>query len=537
MNWTPRVDYQLLIVRSLLSTLALGVLVLGWWLRKTERGEDTQASDRYAVLRGEDTQASDRYAVRKGKRLGRTRAVALGVLSATVLASAYGFFAWRHPGDVQTHEFYHYYLNAKYFPELGYFDLYRCTVAAMAAERGEPQQALIRDLRGFLETTVVDTADIGERCDGAFSNERWAQFRTDLRWFGRAFVEGQWKKVLTDQGFNPSPVWTLIGRPVASIFPAEDGPMRVLARLDLLLVVLSLAFVGWAFGFEVLCVATLVWATNPLHRYLWMGDAFLRYPWFASCIIGICLLRKERHFGAGVLLALSSLLRIFPLLFIAGYGLGAIRRWLRGEGLGKGFREFAMGAALTSIALPLLAIPVCGRGSEVLTEFATNIGSWSSITPTNSLGLPALFSYTERMPEDELVGEEKFYNQAAKQRQRDALFSARKPLYFAVVAFFLLTLWRALERCEDWMAAALGFVLILLLIDIPVYYTSFMVAPVLLSERWPRIGISVLAAMIALCGATLVWWNQPFRWAIASPILLLVALYTLLELRSEKEAA
>jgi len=483
MNWTPRVDYQLLIVRSLLSTLALGLLALGWWLRKMDRGEDTRATDREAV--------------RKGKRLGRSRTVALGVLSATVLASAYGFFAWRHPADVQTHDFYHYYLNAKYFPELGYFDLYRCTVAAM----------------------------------------RWTQFRTDLRWFGRAFVEGQWKKVLTDQGFNPSPVWTLIGRPVASIFPTEDRSMRVLARLDLLLVVVSLAFVGWAFGFEVLCVATLVWATNPLHRYLWMGDAFLRYPWFASSIIGICLLRKERHFGAGVLLALSSLLRIFPLLFIAGYGLGAIRRWLRGEGLGRGFREFAMGAALTSIALPLLAIPVCGRGSDVLTEFAANIRSWSSITPTNSLGLPAPFSYTESTPDEELAGEERFHSQAAKQRQRDQLFSARKPLYFAVVAFFLVILWRALERSEDWMAAALGFVLILILIDIPVYYTSFMVAPVLLSERWPRIGISTLAAMIALCGATLVWWNQPFRWAIASPILLLVALYTLLELRSEEEAA
>jgi hypothetical protein len=501
--WTLRVDFALLVVRALITALALAVIATGWRIRRSGRD-------------------------RKHRRL---RGLALGVLATLGFASAYGFFAWRHPGGVQTHDFYHYYLNAKYFPELGYFDLYKCTVAALAEEGRGPQQARIRDLRSFLERTDVDTAALGARCDETFSPERWQAFRADLRWFDSVFIGGQWKKVLKDQGYNASPVWTLVGRPVASVFPAEDGPMRVLARLDLAIVLVSFAFIGWAFGFEVLCIAALVWAANPLNRYFWIGDAFLRYAWFGAFVIGICLLRKQRHFGAGVLLALASLLRLFPALFVVAYGARALRRWLRGDGWGHGFREFALGAALATVVLPLLAIPVCGRGTDALAEFAANIGPWSSITPTNSVGLPALLSLTSRVREPQRVGDELIRTQAQLQDSRDEAFAERRPIYVVVVVLFLVFLWKALEGVEDWEAACLGFVPILILVDVPAYYASFMVAPVLLGEGRPRIGITTLVAMLGLGLATLIWWNEPFHWVVASPILLLVALDALLEVR------
>ncbi|MDH3213010.1 MAG: hypothetical protein OEM05_11050 [Myxococcales bacterium] len=506
MIWTLRVDFALLVVRALLTALALGLIAYGWRLRRSGRG----------------------------RKLRRLRVVALGVLATLVFASAYGFFTWRHPGGVQTHDFYHYYLNAKYFPELGYFDLYKCTAAARAEEGRGPQQVRMRELRSFLERTIIDTAALGARCDEAFSPERWQAFRADLRWFDSVFIGGQWKKVLKDQGYNASPVWTLVGRPLASVFPAENGSMRVLARLDLLIVLVSFAFIGWAFGFEVLCIAALVWAANPLSRYFWIGDAFLRYAWFGAFVIGICLLRKQRHFGAGVLLALATLLRLFPALFVVAYGAGALRRWLRGDGFGHGFREFALGVAIATLVLPLLAIPVCGRGTDVWTEFAANIGRWSSITPSNSVGLPALLSLTSRVREQERVSDGAIRNQAQLQESRDEVFAERRPVYVVVVVLFLVFLWKALERVEGWEAACLGFVPILILVDVPAYYASFMVAPALLGEGRPRIGIAALAAMIGLCLATLIWWNEPFHWAVASPILLLVALDALLEMQRRR---
>ncbi len=85
------------------------------------------------------------------------------------------------------------------------------------------------------------------------------------------------------------------------------------------------------------------------------------------------------------------------------------------------------------------------------------------------------------------------------------------------------------------MAAALGVALVLVLIDIPAYYTSFMVITALLAQRRPKLGTTTLGAMIVLSVATLVWWNEPFRWAIASSVLLLVAHHALLEIRTPQE--
>jgi hypothetical protein len=296
---TPQIDFRLTAFIALLCGFAVLLLSYGWRLRRSGREHRHQ----------------------------RLRQVALGATALLAFLAAFGFFLWELPTGIKVFDAYHYYLNSKYFPELGYFDLYTCTVAVLAEEPGSARAFRIRDLRNPRERTVVHTDSMGERCNRSFSPERWERFRADVGWFNRQLSRRQWRNVLNDHGYNASPVWTLIGRPVASIFPARDGPMRLLRRIDLVLILASLACIGWAFGFEVLCIATLVWAANPLTRYTWVGDAFLRYPWFASSIIGLCLLRKERYLGAGVVLALSSLLRLFPVLFIAGYAAGAIRRW------------------------------------------------------------------------------------------------------------------------------------------------------------------------------------------------------------------
>ncbi len=145
--------------------------------------------------------------------------------------------------------------------------------------------------------------------------------------------------------------------------------------------------------------------------------------------------------------------------------------------------------------------------------------------------MPALLSLTPRVREQERVGDKAIRSQAEMQESRDEVFAERRPIYVVVVVLFLVFFWKALERVADWEAACLGFVLILILVDVPAYYASFMVAPALLGEGRLRIGITALVAMIGLCLATLMWWNEPFHWVVASPILLLVALDALLEVR------
>ena len=125
--------------------------------------------------------------------------------------------------------------------------------------------------------------------------------------------------MLLDHGYNPTPIWTLIGRPLTWLFPVEPSSLWILARLDLALVLILLAGIGWAFGFEAACIAAIVWGANPHTRHQWIGEAFLRNVWLSASMLGLCLLRKGWHRGAGALLTLSSLLRIFPALFVFGY--------------------------------------------------------------------------------------------------------------------------------------------------------------------------------------------------------------------------
>ncbi|MEE2664524.1 MAG: hypothetical protein VX681_10445 [Myxococcota bacterium] len=501
---TAEADFNLLLVRVLLSALALCLLVAGQYLRKSGRGQT----------------------------LRRSRTVALGLVAFLAFASAYNFFIWRHQSGIHKHDVYNYYMGSKYFPELGYFGLYECSVSALAVDSpGTPPGIAIRDLRNPLHRTVIDPLLQRERCRRDFTPQRWQQFQADVRWFRGIFSEEKWASLWEDQGYNPSPVWTLIGRPVGSLFPAEASSMRLLGLLDLVLVLVSLAFIGWAFGLEALCLAALVWAVNPMSRYIWIGDAFLRYPWLVSSIIGLCLLRKERYLGAGMLLALSSLLRIFPVLLVAGYGLAVLLRWRREGALDPGVRKFAIGFGVAASALVIVSVPVSGRGPGVYADFTGNIVPWSQITAWNSVGLRPLLSFSSRAPGAELVGFPVVVTPSSVQKLKDQNFASRRPYYLAGVCLLLLLVWRGVRDASDWEAAAMGFALMLVLTQMPSYYSSCMVVPCLLATRRPRIGIGLLIAMGGMCLASLYFYEDRLEFVAASVILLLVSLYTLLEMQ------
>ena len=501
---TAEADFNLLMVRVLLSVIALLLLAAERHLRRTGHGQ---------VLR-------------------RSRMGALGIVALLAFASAYNFFTWRHESGIHKHDVYNYYMGSKYFPELGYFGLHECSVSALAVDSPDtPLGIAIRDLRNPLHRTVIDPVLQAERCRRDFTPERWQQFQEDVRWFRGIFSDEKWASLWQDQGYNPSPVWTLIGRSVGSLFPAELPSMRLLGLLDLVLVLVALGFIGWAFGFEALCLAALVWAINPMSRYIWIGDAFLRYPWFVSSIIGLCLLRKERYLGAGMVLALSSLLRIFPVLLVAGYGLAVLRRWRRDGVLDPGARKFAIGFGVAASALVIASVPASGRGAGVYADFTGNIVPWSQITAWNSVGLRPLLAFSSRVPGPELVGFPVVVTPSSVQKLKDQTFASRRPYYLAGVLLVLLLVWRAARDALDWEAAALGFALMLVLTQMPSYYSSCMVVPCLLATRRHRIGIGLLIAVGGMCLGSLYFYEDRLEFVAASVVLLLVSLYTLFEMQ------
>jgi hypothetical protein len=464
-----------------------------------------------------------------GRSRPRFRRAALGALAFLSLCAGYNFFLSSH---LHKHEFFHYYLGSKYSPELGYQGIYRCSMAA-AFEQGFVERDplfWVTDLRDNDARMFWAIAPEAPRCDGAFSPERWEAFKVDVARF-REILGTEWRRVLADHGYNPSPVWTLIGRPLASVVPVETRWLWLLARLDLALILSLLAAIGWAFGFETLCLAAIAWGANANTGYRWIGDAFLRHVWLWAAMLGLCLLRKQKPGGAGALLTLSALLRIFPALFGFGYVLRELRLWLRSRTLPPGFRRFLVSALLTALVLVPAAAAVSGRGPGVYREFWERISALTAFVPNNGFGLRHLLSFTTVRPTPELVDGVLTRRIASVQKLRDQALAERRVLYWGVMAGFLALFWRAVKHARDWEAAALGAALIPVLTMPAAYYLSFVLATALLAERRPRIGVEL---MLALLGWNLAYLLHPTLWrgyVICSAIGLAFFLVVLLEMQ------
>src|SRR5262249_2721102 len=145
-----------------------------------------------------------------------------------------------------------------------------------------------------------------------------------------------------DHGYNPSPLWTAVARLFAARADASDGTLGALALLDLALLALVFVALGRTYGGRVVCLALIVFGLGYAWRWDWVGGGFLRQDWLVAVGLATCALRTRRAATAGALLAYASLVRVFPLAFLLGPAVLAIRAVRRKEDLGW-VRRFAAG--------------------------------------------------------------------------------------------------------------------------------------------------------------------------------------------------
>ena len=275
---------------------------------------------------------------------------------------------------------------------------------AAAFEQGfQERDPLFRvtDLRDNETRMFWAVAPRSPRCDGAFSPSRWEEFKTDVARF-REIMGPEWRRVLADHGYNPTPIWTLIARPLTALFPAETSSLWILARLDLALVLSLFAAIGWAFGFEAACLAAIAWGANPNTGYRWIGDAFLRNVWLFAAMLGLCLLRKGRPAGrrraAHPLVAAADLPRALRVRLRAPPASPLASR----PDAGAGFRRFLVSALITGLVLGTLAAAAAGRGPGIYLDFSHRLSALTDFVPDNGFGLRHLLSYTSEKPKPEV---------------------------------------------------------------------------------------------------------------------------------------
>jgi hypothetical protein len=410
------------------------------------------------------------------------------------------------------HEFYHYYLGAKYSKELGYIRLYDCTLVA-EIDNGRRSQVADREFRDLSVNLIKQAKDTyvltePERCKNRFTAARWEDFKKDIDWFYRSAAGSYWERMQQDHGYNPPPVWTMTGKALAVLHPADDGFFKLLASIDVMLQAGMIVLLFWAFGWRIGLVGAVFWGCNAAANFYWTGGAFLRQDWVFLAVASVCLARKRFFFLAGFALMWSALLRVFPAALYGGWTamviLYAIER-MRGRppadgdrpGLLSYFHPSHRKLILGSVAAIAILVPASMAATEGLTaykEFVSHIKVHNETPLTNHMGLPTILSHTwegrMRFTRNENLDDAFELWKKGRNDRKDIM----RPLQIGIFAgLWLWIAWAVRGSFRTWIGPALSLPLVMALTDLTCYYYSiYILAAVLTAVRRP-LGVALLA--------------------------------------------
>jgi hypothetical protein len=414
-------------------------------------------------------------------RKARDRALlVMGVLS----LFTYFNFGFAHFGNlIHDWEWTHYYVGSKYFRELSYDRLYECIAIADAEEgaalRHRVETRKITNLRTNALEPAGPVLEHPERCKEHFTENRWQAFKHDVGFFRNRQSARRWDDLQTDHGYNGTPVWNIAGTLLSNLGPASTGQLYTLALLDPLYLLGLVALVVWAFGWRVACVGLLVFATNFPSRFYWTGGSFLRWDWLFYLVAAICCLKKERPLLAGMALAYSTLLRIFPVFVFAGPVLAAGWGLYRTRRLERSALRFFAGAALAVALLVPLSMQV-GGGMEAYRRFAQNTAKHKETPLTNYMGLRTVIAYRPGESGRDLRSDRYTDPWIKWKEARLRGYREARPAYFLLALGFLALIGFAVRGRPLWQATALGVTFIPFGVELTCYYYAFIIGVALL---------------------------------------------------------
>jgi hypothetical protein len=442
----------------------------------------------------------------RARRMGqpireRTQKRVAFVLAALAFIAYFDFFnpKVRYPEYYHRHEFFHYYLGSKYTKELGYTRIYECSaIAEVELGRGaQIRKRELRDLRENLIKPIPDTYVFSNpaRCKKHFTPEKWEAFKKDVDWFQRVSRGSYWENMHKDHGYNPPPVWTMAGKFLGDFAPAGDGFFKILASIDPILQLGAVLLIWWAFGWKIMAITTVFWGCNAPANFYWTGGAFLRQDWIFLLVAALALAKKRKFALSGAALTWSALLRVFPLIMFAGWGILIAMHLIRHRRFHPDHRRLVIGCIMAAgILIPASVISTGGADSYY--NFYNHTLRTHQTTPlTNHMGLETMIVHNwdgrMRFTRDNNL-DDPFQGWKDGRNER---FKQARPLFLVIIlGLFAWTVW-ALRRTKlMWVALPLSLPLNKGLTNLTCYYYSmFMVAGALVAVR-PTFGPALLAA-------------------------------------------
>jgi hypothetical protein len=456
------------------------------------------------------------------------------VLAAAAILCYFNGFKYTYPPYWHHSDLYHYYMGAKYFPELGYDGLYRCAAVAqdqlgtvtwkheatgqkfrldMSSEVRGPEKR-IRNLGGDnLLVPLGDVLEHPDRCTSRFAAGRWSAFKDDVAFFRIIADKAYWEGMQQDHGYNPPPAWTIVGSFFSNLRPASARYMQILASFDMMYLAGAFAMVWWAFGWRVVAVAVVFWGCQAAAPASWTAGAFLRQDWFFYLIASACLARKRCFRLAGASIVYAGLLRIFPILIVVGWLTVAGAYVIRRRRIARSHRDVLVGGLLAAAVIVPLSLYIAG-GSSYREFYAHTLRIHDRTPLTNHMGLPVLISHafgggagSSRM---EYTVDQKLADPfEVWKRLRGERYDRYKGLGFVIIAASGILFIGIVRRIRPlWIAGCLGQVFIVLAAQLTSYYYSFLVLSALLTKTRRRLEVPLFAFVIL---SQLVFWMLPWN--------------------------
>jgi hypothetical protein len=294
-------------------------------------------------------------ALRRGGVTRTLSAVYLGL-------AALSFVAFTNFGDmhgrgqiVHWTEQYHFDLGDKYLRAVRYDGLYLATDAALA-ESGQPTRQDVRDTVSFQPIPTSELPARIREVRARFSDGEWKGFTTDL---ASMLHEDPYAMNLMDHGNTASPSESIVPWLLMQIVPLRGAGFRVLAWVDVAILVLLFA-ACWRWGsLPVACLALMPALLAPRVTDFLMGSLF-RMDWLVTAAAGTLALHRRRYALAGGLLAYATLSRPFAAAFALGAAIGLAGEVLRGRRSTAELMRFAAGGAATALGLAIVASVLFG---------------------------------------------------------------------------------------------------------------------------------------------------------------------------------
>ncbi len=431
------------------------------------------------------------------------RALQLALAGLILVSSAY-YFLGRHSlaHRVFAHQWdsYHYALGPKYYDELDYFDLYRCTVQALDRS-AVPDKHAVRDLRTYAMTTAGAERARGD-CAAQFSPARWEQFKRDLDVVDGSRKRKRLRAMLHDKGYNGTPVHSVISGWLINRLPFTWTSRNLMPLLDIAGLCAMLFFVARAFGWRVGLLTALFFFVDIVDRYRITGGSWFRFYWLISLMLGVAALRARQYARAGAWMTAAAALNLFPIVFMLGLGVKGLHELLRERTLSPRLRRFALGALITGLALG--GVGSCSaRGLSAYSSFARNmkVHDVRGRFPGFGVGLKYAFVYRgEHTPE-------RRYSMRKKLEE----FEDLRGIYYATAGALIGLAALLCARLDDVEATALlGFTVFYCQLETTGYYFACACLLVLLWHRRARgpPGMLMLAVLFALNAAAYVGLAQ-----------------------------